>query len=67
MQNVVTITDYKGSVAGSCENGNEYSGSIKGGESLHYLSNYQLLKKTLRRSEVGDDDDDDDNRHIPET
>jgi hypothetical protein len=32
-------------VAGSCENGNEPSGSIRGGGLLDYLSDYQLLKK----------------------
>jgi len=36
----------KGSVAGSYENGNETSSSIKGGwELLDYFSDYQLLKK----------------------
>jgi hypothetical protein len=32
-------------VVGSCEHGNEPPGSIKGGEFLDYLSNYQLFKK----------------------
>jgi hypothetical protein len=32
-------------VAGSCEHGNEPSGSIKGGEFLDQLSDCQLLKK----------------------
>jgi hypothetical protein len=32
-------------VAGSCEHGNEPSGSIKGGKFLDWLSDYQLLKK----------------------
>jgi hypothetical protein len=32
-------------VAISCERGNETSGSIKGGEFIDYLSNYQFLKK----------------------
>jgi hypothetical protein len=32
-------------VASSCENGNETSGSIKGGEFLVYLKDCQLLKK----------------------
>jgi hypothetical protein len=32
-------------VAGSCEYGNERSGSMKGGEFLDELSEYQLLKK----------------------
>jgi hypothetical protein len=32
-------------VSGSCEHGNEPSGSTKGGEFLGYLSDYQLLKK----------------------
>jgi hypothetical protein len=34
-------------VAVSCENGNEPSVSIKGGEFLDYLSDYLLLKKYL--------------------
>jgi hypothetical protein len=32
-------------VGGSCKHINESSGSIKGGEILNYLSDYQLLKK----------------------
>jgi hypothetical protein len=32
-------------VTRSCEHGNEISGSIKGGEFLDYISDYQLLKK----------------------
>jgi hypothetical protein len=32
-------------VAGSCEHGNESSGSTEGGESDDWLSNCQLLKK----------------------
>jgi hypothetical protein len=32
-------------VAGSCEYGNELSGSIRGGEFLDQLCDYQLLKK----------------------
>jgi hypothetical protein len=32
-------------VAGSCENGNEPSGSIKGGEFLDQLRGYKILKK----------------------
>jgi hypothetical protein len=32
-------------VAGSCEHGDEPSDSIKGGEFLGQLSDYQLLKK----------------------
>jgi hypothetical protein len=32
-------------VAGSCECGNELSGSIKRGEFLDYLKTYWLLKK----------------------
>jgi hypothetical protein len=32
-------------VVGSCKNGNEASGSIKGGEFLGSLSDYKLLKK----------------------
>jgi hypothetical protein len=32
-------------VAGCCEHGNEISDSIKGGEFLDQLSDYQLLKK----------------------
>jgi hypothetical protein len=35
----------QGPVAGPCENGNESSGSIKGGEFLDYLSDSWLLKK----------------------
>jgi len=31
-------------VAGSCEHDNEPSGSIKGGELLEQLNEYQLLK-----------------------
>jgi hypothetical protein len=31
--------------AGSCENGNEPSGSIKGGKFLEWLSNWQRLKE----------------------
>jgi hypothetical protein len=31
-------------VAGSCADGNETSGSIKGGELIGQLSNYKLLK-----------------------
>jgi len=33
-------------VAGPCESGNEFSGSIKGEEFLDQLSNYLLLKKS---------------------
>jgi hypothetical protein len=36
---------YKGPRVGSCEQGNEPSGSIKGEEFLDLLSDYQLLKK----------------------
>jgi hypothetical protein len=32
-------------VEGSCEHGNEHSGSIKCCEVLEYLHNWQLLKK----------------------
>jgi hypothetical protein len=32
-------------VAGSCEHGNEPSGSIKVGENIDQVSDYQLLKK----------------------
>jgi len=32
-------------VAGSCEHGNEPSGSKKGGKFLDYLSDYELLKE----------------------
>jgi hypothetical protein len=32
-------------VAGSCEHGNEPSGTVKGGEFRGQLSNCQLLKK----------------------
>jgi hypothetical protein len=34
-----------GSVAGCCEDGNEPSGSIIGGEFIDYLNDYYLLKK----------------------
>jgi hypothetical protein len=34
-----------GSVAGSCDHGNEHSGYIKGGEFFDRLSYYKLLKK----------------------
>jgi hypothetical protein len=34
-------------VAGSCEHGNEPSGSIKRWEILEYLSDWRLLKKGL--------------------
>jgi hypothetical protein len=34
-------------VTASCEHGNETSGSIKGGEFLDYLSEYQLFKKLV--------------------
>jgi hypothetical protein len=34
-----------GPVASSCEHGNELSGSIKGGEIVDWINNYQLLKK----------------------
>jgi hypothetical protein len=32
-------------VAGTCQHGNETSGSVKGGIFLGYLSDYWLLKK----------------------
>jgi hypothetical protein len=32
-------------VAGFCEHGNEYSGSIKGGKVLDWLSDSYILKK----------------------
>jgi hypothetical protein len=32
-------------VAGSCEHGNEVSGSLKGGKFLDWLSDCQFLKK----------------------
>jgi hypothetical protein len=35
----------EGPMVGSYEQGNELSGSIKGGAFLKYLSDYQLLKK----------------------
>jgi hypothetical protein len=35
----------KGQVEGSCERGNEPSGSIKRWEVLEWLHNWQLLKK----------------------
>jgi hypothetical protein len=34
----------EGPLADCCEHGNETSGSIKGGEFLDYLSDYQLLR-----------------------
>jgi hypothetical protein len=34
-----------GQASGSCEHSNEMSDSIKGGESLEQLSDYELLKK----------------------
>jgi hypothetical protein len=34
-------------VAGSCEHGNELSGSLKGGEFLDYLIYYYLFKEGL--------------------
>jgi len=37
--------DSYGSETGSCEHGNEPSGSIKSGEFLDQLNDYQLLKK----------------------
>jgi hypothetical protein len=36
---------HRPSEAGCCEHGNEVSGSIKGGEFLDRLSDYQLLKE----------------------
>jgi hypothetical protein len=36
-----------GLVVGSCEHGNELSGSKVGGEFLDQLTNYYLLKKTV--------------------
>jgi len=35
---------------GSCEHGNEFSGSIKGGKFLHQLNDYHLLMMEARRS-----------------
>ena len=35
----------QGQAAGTCDCGNELSGSIKCGEVLHYLKTYELLKK----------------------
>jgi hypothetical protein len=32
-------------MAGFCEHGNAHSGSLKGEGSLHYLSDFQLLRK----------------------
>jgi hypothetical protein len=32
-------------VGGSYEGGNELSGSVRGGEFLHHLSDYKLIKK----------------------
>jgi hypothetical protein len=37
--------DTSDSVANCCENGNEFSGSIKGTEFLDYLSDYWLPSK----------------------
>jgi hypothetical protein len=34
------------SVSGSCEHGNEPSGSMKGGEFLDYMNDYLFLKRT---------------------
>jgi hypothetical protein len=39
-----------GPATGSCEHGNEPSSSIKGGEFLDQLSDYQLLKGSVPRS-----------------
>jgi len=39
-----------GPVVGFCEHGNEPSDSIKGGEFLDYMSDYQLLKDSDARS-----------------
>jgi hypothetical protein len=36
-------------VADSCEQGNEISGSMRGGEFLDHLSYYRLLKRDLHR------------------
>jgi hypothetical protein len=36
-----------GPVVGSCEHGNEPSGSMKGGEFLDQINDYQFLKKEL--------------------
>jgi hypothetical protein len=33
-------------MTGSCEHGNEISGSIEGGGFLDYIDDYQLLKRT---------------------
>jgi hypothetical protein len=40
-----TSSSGKGSVEGSCENGNEPLSCIKGGELLDQPNEYQLLKK----------------------
>jgi hypothetical protein len=37
---------------GSCEHGNEPSGSIKGGEFLDYLSDYYILKMVYAPMEL---------------
>jgi hypothetical protein len=42
----------KGPVAGSREDGNESSSSVKGGEFLDKLNNYKLLKKDSTRVTV---------------
>jgi hypothetical protein len=34
-------------LAGSCENGNERSGPIKGGEFIDQMSDHQLLKDSV--------------------
>jgi len=42
----------RGSVEGSSERGNESSGSIRGGEFLYQLSDYQLLRRTAPWSKL---------------
>jgi hypothetical protein len=39
-------------MVGSSENGNEHSGSTKGGTFFNYMSGYQLLKKGSPREFV---------------
>ena len=41
----IDMAQDKGQLAGTCEYGNEHSGSIKRGEFLDQLNTVQLLKK----------------------
>jgi hypothetical protein len=48
MRELHSYSSGKGPVVGSCEHGNEPSGSIKGGTFLYQLSDYQLyIKKSV--------------------